>query len=1265
LHTLSDLKDNAIIPPDIKNAVSTVVDSINGVKRDVLSLFTEIGTTMELVTNAVVGSTVLIDAVTKTPDKLFTALLDKVIPTNAYNLVTMQKVPDLNAASAGGASTLGASAPAILHPDNTQALRLLIREALGVETENVTEVYGLESVSEHHARLATEMEAALGGDKDQGSCFPMDISIFDEYLSTKEYEMPWPEKLGNDIHAPEAFEIRLPKFTVSTCFKSEFQLPLHAGDVFVKAFIDSFAGVIRNSINAGFDAVDKVKPEHIKAASEMAQAKLQCISGVVNHLSGLMDKAQGVFGRRLLEDDLETLGMNSEGGQKIGEKHGREGFNSGQEGFLQAKGYTEEEVKKLYSCVTVGIPGVKAVESTLTRSSSASAHLGVAHEDIIPNALQDPGSKLSMHLHRVHDEARREAEQAAALQKQYLAQVEAEILNSVGMLQHVFSRSDIGAINVDGTPVDHLGHHVTANLGFVMGDAQETFRNALEKMNKVKFGVTMTRTMSFEAGVKVSNGLFRHGDLLDMLDPGRKMRGFEIMEEKGIPGVPIVSVYGGIDIGFELPYFFRADAAGEYAFKVEVEIKAFFGILDGKAGSKMYELVITVNNEISGSVAASLHVGAIADLREFTTGICVFFVCTGPRLSVRQDVYVGFYVLAGAALNKDCVEGPTQLATTFTDWDYHQADKDRCQLKKDWSLLFGGYMQIPRVAVSLVMTTSLGVDGEGADAPWKDYEIEKMMYGKDGDPYVFLGALFDPICEGVGSSAVLKTCDADVEQSALGGLPQCAYDTRMTVAKNVAALSDTSAAGSFGDFEKVKGPSPALPPAPSPPPPSPPPPSPPSPPPLPSPPPSPPSPPPPFDPFPDIKCAYKSWNEASNLCSQGVHISQLKNVDLSHGVWAWADASTGTPMVPIEQGFSTSNGGILSASVGLSVADVGAFCAGNGECRASATRVPDWGEPKILDPPEHSRSYSSVWGNDTLGHVHARSTLDSQQGWSAGQNHAGQWMTIDAGFETEIHGVVLQSRLNSWQMITKFKLLTSVDGHHFTYVENGRDFAGNNHYNVKNTVRIAPVKARYVRIEVLGWREHISARAALMVVPPPILNPPEASRTYSSVWENNAIGDGHARSMLDSAQAWSSAHNHAGQWMQIDAGYKAVIAGVVIQSRKHSWQMITKFTVHTSVDCHHFYPLEGRRQFAGNQWPDQSLMVGFANPIEARCVRIEVLGWRDHISAQAALLLDNAVLKTTECMSPCFVRDDSWRVAFNREKAPFPFNPDAIPVAAA
>ena len=49
-----------------------------------------------------------------------------------------------------------------------------------------------------------------------------------------------------------------------------------------------------------------------------------------------------------------------------------------------------------------------------------------------------------------------------------------------------------------------------------------------------------------------------------------------------------------------------------------------------------------------------------------------------------------------------------------------------------------------------------------------------------------------------------------------------------------------------------------------------------------------------------------------------------------------------------------------------------------------------------------------------------------------------------------------------------------------------------------------------------------------------LINPPESSRTYSSIHANNAIGTGHARSMLDSAQAWSSGSNSVDSWMQID-----------------------------------------------------------------------------------------------------------------------------------
>merc|ERR1712185_126728 len=40
-----------------------------------------------------------------------------------------------------------------------------------------------------------------------------------------------------------------------------------------------------------------------------------------------------------------------------------------------------------------------------------------------------------------------------------------------------------------------------------------------------------------------------------------------------------------------------------------------------------------------------------------------------------------------------------------------------------------------------------------------------------------------------------------------------------------------------------------------------------------------------------------------------------------------------------------------------------------------------------------------------------------------------------------------------------------------------------------------------------------------------VVNPPESSRRYSSIWGDNAIGTGHARSMLDSSQAWSAKEN--------------------------------------------------------------------------------------------------------------------------------------------
>ena len=135
-----------------------------------------------------------------------------------------------------------------------------------------------------------------------------------------------------------------------------------------------------------------------------------------------------------------------------------------------------------------------------------------------------------------------------------------------------------------------------------------------------------------------------------------------------------------------------------------------------------------------------------------------------------------------------------------------------------------------------------------------------------------------------------------------------------------------------------------------------------------------------------------------------------------------------------------------------------------------------------------------------------------------------------------------------------------------------------------------------------------------------IFNPPELSRAYSSVYNNEAVGTGHARSMLHGSQAWSAATSQVGEWMQIDAGSVLTVKGVVSQARGESWQRVTEYRVEASSD--------------GSLWANMgtfphSLAAGhqelvqnvFARPIEARWVKLFPLKWYVYSSMRAGLLI--------------------------------------------
>lgn len=140
------------------------------------------------------------------------------------------------------------------------------------------------------------------------------------------------------------------------------------------------------------------------------------------------------------------------------------------------------------------------------------------------------------------------------------------------------------------------------------------------------------------------------------------------------------------------------------------------------------------------------------------------------------------------------------------------------------------------------------------------------------------------------------------------------------------------------------------------------------------------------------------------------------------------------------------------------------------------------GSPEVMNPDENERSYSSVWDNDPVGTRHARSMLDGPQAWSARTNAAGQWMMIDLRKEMLVTGVVTQSRLNSNQMVTSYKISFAQDKwQDFAMLD--EVFDGNSEQNTKvqNDFEV-PFRARYVRFVVQTWNSHASMRAAVVAI---------------------------------------------------------------------------------------------------------------------------------------------------------------------------------------
>ena len=141
-----------------------------------------------------------------------------------------------------------------------------------------------------------------------------------------------------------------------------------------------------------------------------------------------------------------------------------------------------------------------------------------------------------------------------------------------------------------------------------------------------------------------------------------------------------------------------------------------------------------------------------------------------------------------------------------------------------------------------------------------------------------------------------------------------------------------------------------------------------------------------------------------------------------------------------------------------------------------------------------------------------------------------------------------------------------------------------------------------------------------------VLNPPELDRSYSSVYNNDAIGTGHARSMLDSLQAWSPSTVilSGPQWMQIDLGANKTISGVVTQGRYNYPQWVTSYKVEYSTNGTNWFWVDSENVFTGNTDSNTKVTNSFNTNVSARYIRIYPVTFQGYRSMRAG------VVETTE-----------------------------------
>ena len=233
--------------------------------------------------------------------------------------------------------------------------------------------------------------------------------------------------------------------------------------------------------------------------------------------------------------------------------------------------------------------------------------------------------------------------------------------------------------------------------------------------------------------------------------------------------------------------------------------------------------------------------------------------------------------------------------------------------------------------------------------------------------------------------------------------------------------------------------------------------------------------------------------------------------------------------------------------------------------------------------------------------------------WQPASSNSKQHVQIDLGEVSTLSAVLLQGSVAGDAFVTELVIECSIDG---------RDFVSLGPFSCLDSSAWAtvllpePRLARHVRLVPQCWQGTIALRAEMLVTSAGTAlglqqgTHPDGLLTAST----SLAGHPASQARLNTGQGWVGDDSTQAQWLQVDLGCEAEIAGLAMQgvAKHNAW--VTSFSISTSKDGR-LWDVYKRRNgvavFSGNGDIQHMQNLLLAPPARGRLLRIVPLSWHN------------------------------------------------------